>query len=182
MAAILIVFLYLGGTGERATVPGGLQRMMLSQKDRDFAIIPPALGGATGSVWYSPRGTALSFRLQASGLHAGRRYLLELSVDGTVYTVASHVADASGEIAIDSTITTFAEGVCVGDNFDRPTPASGAHEVEFWMKNDGNPASGTMPGRKRTSEGGSALPCHGNGDGNYDYVLLNDGTASFIGE
>jgi hypothetical protein len=155
---------------------------MLSQKDQDFAIIPPARGGATGSVWYSPRGTGLSFQLVASGLRSGRRYLLELSVDGTVYTVASHVANAAGELSIDSAITSFAEGACVGDNFDEPKPARGEHEVAFWLKNDGNPVSGTMPARRPASAEGSALPCHGNGDGNYDYVLLDDARARFIGE
>jgi len=182
VALVLFIFLYAGNSRESGPAQGALQRITLSQKDRDFDIIPPVRGGAVGSVWYSPRGTGLSFQLLASGLRPGRRYLLELSVDGTIYTVASHTASASGELSIDSTITSFREGACVGDNFDLPKSARGAHEVKFWLKNDGNPVSGTMPGRLPSSAAGSSLPCHGNGDGDYSYVLLDNAAAHFTGE
>ncbi len=181
-AVVLCIFLYWEKPPESAPASDALHRIALSQKDRDFRIIPPARGGAVGSVWYSPRGRGLSFQLAASGLRPGRRYLLELSVDGTIYTVASHTADASGELSIDSTIATFAEGACVGDNFDPPKSTRGAHEVKFWLKNDGNPVAGTMPGRRPASAAGSSLPCRGNGDGDYGYVLLDDAAARFTGE
>lgn len=182
VAVVLFIFLYWGSHQDTRAATGAVQRITLSQKDADFNVIPPVRGGAVGSVWYHPRGPALSFQLHASGLRAHRRYLLELSVDGTVYTVASHVASGSGELSIDSTITMFEEGACVGDNYDPPRSVHGAHEVKFWLKNDGNPVSGTMPGQRRSAAGGSSLPCRGNGDGDYSYVLLENAVAHFTGD
>lgn len=181
VAVVLFIFLYWGNHEDHSAATGGAQRITLSQKDRHFNIIPPARGGAVGSVWYYPQGGAFTFQFLASGLHPQHRYLLELSVDGTIFTLTSHVATASGEISIDSTITTFQEGACVGDNYDPSLSVRGAHEIKFWLKNDGNPASGTMPGHRRSATGGASLPCHGNGDGNYDYVLLDNEAARFTG-
>lgn len=182
VAVVLFIFLYWGNHQDARATTGAVQRITLSQKDAHFNIIPPVRGGAVGSVWYHARGPALSFQLVATGLRPHRRYLLELSVDGTVYTVASHAASASGELSIDSTITAFEEGACVGDNYDPPRSVHGEHEVKFWLKNDGNPVSGTMPGRRSPRAAGSSLPCHGNGDGDYSYVLLENALAHFIGD
>jgi hypothetical protein len=182
VAVVLFIFLYWGSHEDSRMATGAVQRITLSQKDEHFNIIPPVRGGAVGSVWYHPRGPALGFQLHASGLRAHRRYLLELSVDGTVYTVASHPATSSGELSMDSTITTFEEGACVGDNYDPPRSVHGPHEVKFWLKNDGNPVSGTMPGQRRSAAGGSSLPCRGNGDGDYSYVLLENAIAHFTGD
>ncbi|HEY9428470.1 MAG TPA: hypothetical protein VIR34_15045 [Gemmatimonadaceae bacterium] len=182
VAVVLFIFLYWGNHQDARAATGAVQRITLSQKDAHFNIIPPVQGGAVGSVWYRARGPALGFQLLASGLRPNRRYLLELSVDGTVYTVASHSASANGELTIDSTITVFGEGACVGDNYDRSRSVRGEHEVKFWLKNDGNPVSGTMPGRRSSSAAGSSLPCRGNGDGDYSYVLLENAVAHFTGD
>ena len=181
-AVVLFIFLYWGNHEDARAATGTVQRITLSQKDAHFNIIPPVRGGAVASVWYRSRGPALSFQLLASGLRPRRRYLLELSVDGTVYTVASHAAGVSGELSIDTTVTMFEEGACVGDNYDPPRSVHGEHEVKFWLKNDGNPVSGTMPGRRSPRAAGSSLPCHGNGDGDYSYVLLENALAHFIGD
>lgn len=182
VAIVLFIFLYWGSHQDVRAATGAVQRITLSQKDEHFNIIPPVRGGAVGSVWYRSRGPALSFQLLASGLQPGRRYLLELSVDGTIYTVSSHPAGASGDLSIDTTVTMFEEGACVGDNYDPPRAVRGAHEIKFWIKNDGNPVSGTMPGRRSSSDAGSALPCRGNGDGDYSYVLLENAVARFTGD
>lgn len=181
VAVVLFIFLYWGGHEDNGAPKGAVQQVTLSQKDQHFNIIPPARGGAVGSVWYNDRGPGLAFQLLASGLRPQRRYLLELSVDGTIYTVASRAANGGGELAIDSTIVTFQEGACVGDNYDPPRPTHGSHEIKFWVKNDGNPASGTMPGQRSSAAAGSSLPCRGNGDGNYDYVLQDNAVAHFTG-
>jgi hypothetical protein len=76
----------------------------------------------------------------------------------------------------------FEEGACVGDNYDPPRSVHGEHEIKFWLKNDGNPVSGTMAGRRSSSAAGSSLPCHGNGDGDYSYVLLENAVAHFTGD
>lgn len=182
MAVVLFIFLYWGRPAESRVTTGALQRITLSQKDRHFNIIPPVRGGAVGSVWYHPGGSALTFQFRAAGLRPNRRYLLELSVDGTIYTVASHPATASGELSVDSTITAFEEGACVGDNYDPPRSMHGPHEIKFWLKNDGNPVSGTMHGQRSSSADGSSLPCHGNGDGDFQYVLLENAVAHFSGD
>jgi hypothetical protein len=38
-----------------------------------------------------------------------------------------------------------------------------------------------MPGRLPSSAAGSSLPCRGNGDGDFAYVLLENATAHFTG-
>lgn len=180
-ATVLVVFLISRSRSNAPRVRSdGMLRVTLSQKDSAFRAVPPSAGGATGVVWYSPRGPGLHFQLKASGLPANRRYLLELKVDDVIYTVASRSPDARGDLAIDTTITEFAEGVCVGTNFDPPRPPSGHHLIKFWIKRDGNPASGTMPG-VASSAPGEQLACHGNGDGNYGYVLLENEVADFTG-
>lgn len=150
----------------------------LVQKDGDFH---PLIDGAHGRVDYIPQGTAFAFRLHGTGLAPGKRYLLELEVDSTIYAVASHVANDRGELTIDTTLSRFAEGVCVGKKYDPPRPLSGHHEIRFWVKRDGNPKTGSASGAPPGSEGAS-LPCAGNGDGDYSYVLLEQQLALFTGE
>jgi hypothetical protein len=158
----------------------GLVLVTLSQKDSTFAPIPASAGGATGEVLYKPSGPALSFRLRARGLAPDRRYALEMQVDSAVYTIASYSPDARGGLSVDTTMTRFEEGVCVGKNFDAPRAAAGRHVIKFWVKRDGSPASGTMPGIA-SSAPGAQLRCHGNGDGVYSYVLLDNDVANFTG-
>lgn len=160
--------------------PDGMKSVTLSQKDSTFATIPPSAGGASAEVLYSPQGPGLHFVLHASGLKAGRRYLLELQVDNVIYTVASYSPSARGELVIDTTLSQFAEGVCVGNNFDPPRPTAGHHRIKFWVKHDGNPATGTMPGVRPTAPG-AQLACHGDGDGDFGYVLLDNKVADFTG-
>jgi hypothetical protein len=52
--------------------------------------------------------------------------------------------------------------------------------VKFWIKRDGNPTSGVSPGMKAGALG-AALPCRGNGDGNYEYMLMENEVADFTG-
>lgn len=181
LATVLFVFLFARTASKtQAVESNGMMRVTLSQKDASFRPIPRAAGGATGVVWYAPTGPALKFQLRAYGLRPGRRYLLELQVDKAIYTVASYLPDARGDLAIDSSLAQFQEGVCVGANYDPPMPTAGEHHVKFWIKSDGSPASGTMPGVVAGAPG-AQLPCHGNGDGDYRYVLLENETADFTG-
>ncbi|HKT07804.1 MAG TPA: hypothetical protein VJR24_07915, partial [Gemmatimonadaceae bacterium] len=46
----------------------GKQLMPLVAKDAHYKIIPPARGGATGTVWLSPGGNRLSLEIRASHL------------------------------------------------------------------------------------------------------------------
>jgi hypothetical protein len=182
IAVAILVFVFVdmqeGGTPEDEE---GLKRIPLVQKDSQFRPIPADAGGASGSVWYTPSGKELSFQLQAQGLAPRKRYLLEMAVGETIYTLASHEATKDGELAVDTTLTSFAEGVCVGPNYDPPRSLQGEHAIRFWLKADGNPPSGS--GREHAPQftDGQDLPCAGNGDGDYTYVLFENELARFTG-
>ena len=158
----------------------GMSRVTLAQKDASFRPIPRAAGGATGVVWYAHSGPALRFVLRAYGLQPQHRYLLEIQADDAIYSVASYASDARGELAIDTALTQFAEGACVGANYDAPRSVQGPHRVKFWIKRDGNPPSGASPNVKAGTPGAD-LPCHGNGDGDYSYMLMENELADFTG-
>lgn len=182
VAVGLFIFLYLNQAGEEvAADEDGLTRISLLQKDERFRPLPPEKGGATGSIWYTPSGPELKFQLRAEGLVPGKRYLLEIAVEDTIYTLASRSATMGGELAIDTTLTHFAEGVCVGPNYDPPRALAGPHAIRFWLKLDGNPRTGT--GREHSPQftEGQDLPCSGNGDGDYTYVLFENDVAHFTG-
>jgi hypothetical protein len=181
LATVLFVFLFMRTSSKKQVVEShGMMRVTLSQKDASFRPIPRAAGGATGVVWYTPSGPAMRFQLRAYGLKPGGRYVLEMQVDKAIYTVAGYAPDARGDLAIDTALTQFQEGVCVGTNYDPPTSVTGHHLVKFWIKHDGSPAAGTMPGIADTVPG-AALRCHGDGDGDYAYVLLENDIADFTG-
>jgi hypothetical protein len=182
LAATALVVFFFGRSNTRPEEAraDGMRRITLSQKDSNFVRISPSAGGATGEVVYAPSGAALHFTLHASGLPGGHRYELEMQVDDAIYTVASYSPDARGALSIDTTLTDFAEGECVGTNFDAPRSIAGRHRIKFWIKRDGSPASGPMPGVAPTAPG-AQLACHGNGDGNFEYLLLEDQVAEFAG-
>lgn len=159
----------------------GLRRITLLQKDVNFQPVSPSDGGASGSVWYNPSGPLLSFQLQAEGLEPGKRYLVEIAVDEVIYTLASRGASRSGELALDTTLTRFAEGVCVGPNYDPPRPLDGRHALRFWVKKDGNPSAGDGRAHAPQFTEGQHLPCSGNGDGDYTYILFENEVADYAG-
>jgi hypothetical protein len=180
-ATAVVVYLFARSPSIPEKVrPDGMREITLSQKDSAYAVVPPSAGGASAVVLYAPKGSGFHFSLHASRLPAGHRYALEMEVDGVIYTVASYSPDARGELAIDTTLRQFEEGVCVGTNYDPPRSASGHHVIKIWVKRDGSPASGTMP-RIAPTAPGAQLACHGDGDGNYGYVLLENEAADFTG-
>ncbi|MDQ6830975.1 MAG: hypothetical protein M3081_19095 [Gemmatimonadota bacterium] len=144
----------------------GLARVGLVQKDARFA---PMANGARGIVRYSRAGDRFAFQLAGTGLAPSIRYLVELEVDGAVYTLASVASDARGVVAFDTTLDSFSTGTCKGAKDPNPTPITGTHLIKFWLKRNGNPASGGPP------------LCGGNGDHDYTYVLLETAVATFQG-
>jgi hypothetical protein len=182
LAATAIVVFFFARTPAHKAKPraDGMVRITLSQKDSAFKPIPADKGGASGEVLYAPSGPALHFVLHAVSLPPGLRYAVEIQVDDAIYTVATHTPDARGQLTLDTTLTQFQEGECVGANFDPPRPTAGRHIIKFWLKRDGSPVSGTMPGIA-PSVPGAQLACHGNGDGNYRYLLLENEVATFTG-
>jgi hypothetical protein len=181
VATAIVVFLITRASSSKPKARAdGLMSVELVQKDSAFHPIPPTKGGATGEVLYAPRGPVLHFVLHARSLPTGHRYELEIQVDSSSYTVATYTPDARGQLTIDTTLTQFREGECVGRNFDAARPVTGRHAIKFRMKRAGSPSSGTMPGIAPSAPG-AQLSCHGNGDGNYDYLLLENATADFTG-
>jgi hypothetical protein len=180
-ATAIVVFFFARTPASKPKVRAdGMMRVALVQKDSAFQPIPASKGGATGEVLYTPSAPGLHFVLHALSLPPGRRYALEIQVDDVIYTVATYSPDARGQLVIDTTLTQFQEGECVGANYDPPRPVTGHHTIKFWIKRDGSPVSGTMPGISPATPG-ARLSCHGNGDGNYDYLLLENEVADFTG-
>ena len=178
----LVAFFFARSPAARKRTPraDGKMSVTLSQKDSAFEPIPPSKGGASGEVLFEPKGPAFHFALRAWAVPPGHRYVLEIQADSTIYSVMSRAPDAHGGLIIDTTLTQFAEGVCVGTNFNAPRAIEGSHAIKFRLKRDGSPASGAMPGIAASALG-AQLACHGNGDGNYDYVLLENEVADFDG-
>jgi hypothetical protein len=149
----------------------------LIQKDAAYHIVP---GGASGDVWFNATGPVLTFRLAAAGLKPGVHYLVELNVDNASDELESRTPDAHGTIKLDTTLTQFATGACIGGEYVPPRPLRGSHEIKFLIKRDGNPVSGT----RRTHSNSLTppdLPCHGNGDDNFTYALFEDNIARYTG-
>ena len=180
-ATAIVVFFFARPSSSKPKVRAdGLMSIELVQKDSAFNPIPASKGGATGGVLYRPSGPTLHFVLHAFSLPPGHRYELEIQADSATYEVATFSPDAHGQLTIDTSLAEFREGECAGKNFDAPRSVSGTHTLKFRIKRAGSPASGTMPGIAPSAPG-AQLSCHGNGDGNYDYLLLENDVAVFKG-
>ncbi|HEY2898119.1 MAG TPA: hypothetical protein VGJ12_13350 [Gemmatimonadaceae bacterium] len=180
-ATAIVVFFFARPSARKPKARAdGLMSVELVQKDSAFNPIPASKGGATGQVLYRPSGPTLHFVLHAVSLPPGHRYELEIQADTATYEVASFAPDPDGRLTIDTTLTEFREGECVGTNFDAPRSLKGLHIVKFRLKRAGSPATGTMPGIAPSTPG-AQLPCHGNGDGNYGYALFENATVEFRG-
>lgn len=183
LAGALFWFMFVRSSydhSESVRSEAGMWRVTLAQKDAAFRPIPRAAGGATGVVWYAHSGPALQFILRAYDLQPLHRYLLEIQADDAIYSVASYSSDGNGQLTVDTSLAQFVEGACVGTNYDAPRSVQGPHKVKFWIKRDGNPKSGRSPNVKIGAPG-AALPCRGNGDGDYSYVLMENEVADFVG-
>ncbi|HEX6535175.1 MAG TPA: hypothetical protein VF041_11285 [Gemmatimonadaceae bacterium] len=182
IAVALFIFLFARThESSRGAGPGGVRRITLATKDSAFHIVPPSRGGAEGSVWYTSRDSVFTFQLRATGLAPRVRYRLVLAVNEEPFVITTRAADARGALSIDTTLTEFAEGACVGDAWDPPLPLAGEHAIKFWLQRDGTPASGTLPATLPRARPGASLPCHGNGDGVFTYALLENEVANFAG-
>jgi len=178
----VVAYLFARSPATSTKIPrsDGKISVTLSQKDSRYRPIPPSKGGASGEVVYEPAGAGFHFVFRASALPLGHQYVLELEADSTIYSVTSRAPDAHGGLVIDTTLARFEEGECVGTNFNAPRPVMGSHSIKFRLKRDGGPTSGQMPG-VASSAPGAQLACHGNGDGNYDYALMENEVANFTG-
>ncbi|MBX6331193.1 MAG: hypothetical protein IRY91_05040 [Gemmatimonadaceae bacterium] len=141
----------------------------------DPSVPPP------GSFWFRLDDGALEWYVRARQLTPARAYRVELATDGQErYAVASLRADASGAIAGHGVLTEFADQVCVGGEANAPRALAQVQVLRVAIKTDGSSpsASGTSP----LTAPGNHLPCAGNGDNRWDYVLFGRHDVALAGD
>ncbi|MEO8879813.1 MAG: hypothetical protein ABI446_05405 [Gemmatimonadaceae bacterium] len=123
----------------------------------------------TGTFSYLDVDGAIDWYLFATHLRPGRAYrVLLTAADGKEYAISSRRAGADGSLGVHGVETSLMNRQCVGAEDPSRRLLASAIFLRVAVKSDGsaNGASGNdMLGSR------SALPCGGNGDGNFDYVL-----------
>jgi hypothetical protein len=149
---------------------------------------PPALASRTGagapegSFWYrlgssasddagDDAGPSFEWYVHATHLQPSHAYRVDLTVDGnTTYSVGSGASDALGSMTSHgAAIGRFADQYCVGAATP-PLPITGRHALSLMVKSDGS-GSGPASGTGALTDPGRSYPCHGNGDGVFEYWL-----------
>ncbi len=164
--------------------PQGFQEVDLVEKDATFRVVSSEDGGAHGVFWFRPRGASFDWFVRAEQLQPARAYRLLLNVDGErTYAVASFRTDEGGELKGYGSLDEFGERVCVGTpDFDPPTPTAGSHVIKTWVQDDGSRAAGSGSPRFLTeARNQDALPCSGNGDRSFRFILFEDSPIRFEG-
>lgn len=112
---------------------------------------------------------AIDWYVFATHLQPGRAYRILLSAaDGKEYAVASRRTAADGSLGVHGVETALMNRQCVGAEDPSRRPLASARSLRVAVKSDGS-ASGVSGGDMLGSR--SALPCGGNGDGVFEYVL-----------
>jgi hypothetical protein len=128
-------------------------------------------GPAQGSFSYMVVDGSIDWYLFATHVSPGRAYRVVLSAtDGKEYAVASRHAGADGSLGVHGVETVLMNRQCVGAEDPSRRPLETARALHVALKSDGSPhgASGNdMLGSR------NALPCGGNGDGDFAYVLTS---------
>ena len=115
---------------------------------------------------------AIDWYLFASDLLPARAYRVVLTAaDGKEYAVASRRSDGIGTLGAHGVETALMNRQCVGAEDPSRRTLESARTLRVALKSDGS-ASGSSSNDMLGSR--SALPCGGNGDGNFDYVLESD--------
>jgi hypothetical protein len=135
------------------------------------------LDAATADARDAPAGTfnylvvdgALDWYVFATNLRASRAYrILLTAADGKEYAIASRRAGTDGTLGAHGVETALMNRQCVGAEDPSRRPLASAISLRIAVKSDGS-ASGVSGSDMLGSR--SALPCGGNGDGVFDYVL-----------
>lgn len=112
---------------------------------------------------------AIDWYVFATHLRPGRAYrILLTAADGKEYAVASRRSGADGSLGAHGVETALMNRQCVGAEDPSRRPLASAGSLRVGVKSDGSArgASGNdMLGSR------SALPCGGNDDGVFEYVL-----------
>ena len=140
-----------------------------------YSTIP--LAAADGRTQNAPAGTfsylvvdgAIDWYLFATDLAPARAYRVVLTAaDGKEYAVASRRSDGSGTLGAHGVETVLMNRQCVGAEDPSRRSLESARTLRVALKSDGS-ARGASANDVLGSR--SALPCGGNGDGNFEYVL-----------
>lgn len=143
----------------------------------DSVTLLPVESGTTptrprGTFYYSPAGDSFEWYLRATGLEPGVRYRLELNVDDSLnYAVGSVRADDTGQVLGRGALQEFTDRYCVGALGAPPIDLSGEHSVAVRVKLDGSSPGESSSEGSVTGTSARPLPCTGNGDARFDYVL-----------
>lgn len=140
-----------------------------------YSTVP--LGASKASGASSPSGTfsylmvdgAIDWYAFATHLRPGRAYrILLTAADGKEYAIASRRSGADGSLGAHGVETALMNRQCVGAEDPSRRPLESAKFLRVGVKSDGS-ARGASGNDVLGSR--SALPCGGNGDGVFDYVL-----------
>jgi hypothetical protein len=110
------------------------------------------------------------------------RYRLELNVDDSLnYAAGSVMADENGRALGHGTLREFADRYCVGAVSTPPIDLSGEHTVAVRLKRDGSSPGESSAESSVSGPASRPLPCTGNSDGRFDYILHERTYAQFTG-
>ena len=130
---------------------------------------PQDAGAPSGSFRYEVVEGALDWYVAATGLRAARFYRVVMTAaDGREYAVASERSAADGSFTAHGIETLLMNRQCVGLEDPSRRTLGSVRTVLVSVKNDGSRAG---PSGSDFLGSRSALPCHGNGDGDFGYVL-----------
>jgi cellulose synthase/poly-beta-1,6-N-acetylglucosamine synthase-like glycosyltransferase len=159
--------------------PAGFDSLVLVGSNRAESA-PDTLSGPAGIFYYSPSGDSFEWYLSARSLDPGVRYRLELNVDDSLnYAAGSVVADETGRALGHGMLREFVDRYCVGAVSTPPIALSGEHTVAVRLKRDGSSPGESSAESSVTGPASRSLPCTGNGDGRFDYVLHEQKSAEF---
>ena len=135
-----------------------------------------ASGGPDGTFSYLMVDGAISWYMFASHLTPSHAYRVVLTApDGKEYAVASRQSGGDGSLGAHGVETTLMNRQCVGSEDPSRRTLESVGTLRVALKNDGS-ARGASGNDLLGSR--SALPCGGNGDGNFDYVLQSGDSVS----
>lgn len=123
-----------------------------------------------GTFYYRMVSGSLDWYAVGRAFAAGRAYRVVIkAADGHEYAVASRKAGGDGRFSAHGVETMLMNRQCVGTEDPSQRDLAGAMPLSVAIKQDGSPPGSSSRGELLGSR--SALPCNGNGDGVFDYVL-----------
>jgi hypothetical protein len=170
VALLTLAFAACGGGNE----PQRAQTVTIVPDLTGYNTIPLAAAGnaesgSSGTFSYLVVEDAIDWYVFATRLSPGRAYrILLTAADGKEYAVASRRANADGSLGAHGVETALMNRQCVGAEDPSRRPLASAGSLRVSVKSDGS-ARGASGNDLLGSR--SALPCGGNGDGVFDYVL-----------